>query len=368
MRLLPIEVELSRSARRTLSLAAFTGTVGLFPRFAAADDAVRLDYLAPVGCPDHLAFIDRVRQRVPTARAASPDELARELTVVVGEDEDGFSARLDFVDRHGETITRTLSGKTCDEVVTGIALVTALALEAQHETEAAEGHDAESPAPVGAPESAPPAEDTTPAPPAPATRATAAPTPRAPSSRPTAKRRAKARRGFRNGAGIGAGNAWFVAPGTPIVMDAAFRVGHSSITGSGRVGFRSWVSKGEVGVRTASFIGYTGALEGCPVAWPKESALRFEPCLALTLGVLEARGEPTEELLTTDSSRIFWGDVRGIARVRVALTDIVELEGQGELGVPLRTHRFLFQSPEQTVFEIPGAGIGWRAGILLHFP
>jgi hypothetical protein len=370
MRLLPPEVGVPGSARRALSQLALAGGVLLFPRLASADDAVRLDYLAPVGCPESTDFIERVKQRVPTAHVASPDELARELVIVVGEDEDGFTARLDFVDVHGETITRTLSGKTCDEVVTGIALVTALALEAQRETARAPGEDAAqaTPVPGESPENAPPADEK-PAEPA-ATRSHVAETRRPPPSPPRAKtpRARPVPSALRHGAGIGGGNAWFVAPGTPLVFDAVFRLGHTSLSGSARAGFRSWLSNASVGSHSASFIGYAGALEGCPLAWPHQSALRLEPCLGLTLGVLEAVGNRTVELPSVESARIFWADARGIARVRVAVSELVELEAQGELGVPLRTHRFLFQNPEQTVFEVPPYGLGWRAGVMLHFP
>jgi hypothetical protein len=96
--------------------------------------------------------------------------------------------------------------------------------------------------------------------------------------------------------------------------------------------------------------------------------VHVEPCGALTLGTLEGAGEPAASLVTTDSARILWADVRAIGRVRVAVTKLVELEGQAELGVPLRTHRFSFANPEQTVFQIPAFGPGWRAGVMLHFP
>jgi hypothetical protein len=368
MRLLPSEVELPGSARRALSLLVSTGGLCLLARPAFAEDAVRLDYLAPVGCPESTDFVERVKQRVPTAHVASPDELARELVVVVGEDEDGFRARLDFVDVHGETITRTLSGKTCDEVVTGIALVTALALEAQRESAGTSRDDAveAAPAPAEPPENAP-AGDARPAEPD-TTKRAEPPRPVAEPPRPVTPRPRRARPALRHGAGVGGGNAWFVAPGTPIVFDAVFRIGHTSVSGSGRVGFRSWLSSPTVGTRSASFIGYAGALEACPVAWPSRGVLRIEPCVGLTLGVLEGIGIRAVELPDVESARIFWADARGLGRARVAVSELVELEAQGEVGVPLRRHRFLFQNPEQTVFEIPAYGLGWRAGVLLHFP
>jgi hypothetical protein len=368
MRLLPLEVELPGSARRALAALTLASGVLLPVRGAAAVEAVRLDYRAPVECPDALVFIERVRKRVPSARMAAPEELAREVVVVVSTDEEGFMARLDFVDVRGETITRTLSGNACDDVVSGIALVTALALEAQRELE---GHAPEA-ASTAAPESPgdAPSDTETPAAPAAAPPINVNPPAALDPERvpPVPPRRRRARPRFLHGAGVGGGNAWFVAPGTPAVFDAMFRLAHTSLPGSLRAGFRGWLSAVTVGNRSANFLGYTGALEGCSVPWPRSGRVRFEPCLGTTLGVLEAEGDQSAELATAESARIFWADARGIARLRLTLTRLVELEGQGELGVPLRTHRFLFQNPEQTVFEVPRVGLGWRAGVMLHFP
>jgi hypothetical protein len=363
MRLLPLEVELSGSARRPLTALGVASAIWLASRPGVAAESVRLDYRAPVECPDAPVFIERVRTRVPSARMAEAGELAREVSIVVALDEEGYMARLDFVDVRGETITRTLAGNTCDEVVSGIALVTALALEAQHE-----------PAPGGTLPASEPTESTAPGagqrPESPA----AAPLPEAaeleaaPKSPPRARRARVRRRGFRHGAGVGGGNAWYVAPGTPAVFDAVFRVAHTSFAGSARAGFRSWIGTATIGGRSANFLGYAGSVEGCPISWPRSGRVRFEPCFGATLGVLEGEGDRTQQLQVTDSARIFWADVRGIARLRLAITKLVELEGQGEVGVPLRTHRFMFQNPEETVFEVPRAGLGWRAGVMLHFP
>jgi hypothetical protein len=159
-----------------------------------------------------------------------------------------------------------------------------------------------------------------------------------------------------------------VAPGLPAVFDAAFRLAHTSLAGSARAGIRFWTSSATIGSRSASFLGYAGLLELCAGAWPPSRRLRIEPCAGTTLGVLEGEGDRTEELSVTDSASIFWADVRGIGRFRLVITELVELEAQAEVGVPLRTHRFLFQNPERTVFKVPAVGLGWRAGVMLHFP
>lgn len=368
MRLLSLEVELSGAARRALTPLAIAAGVWLLPRPAVASEVMRLDYRAPLECPDVPVFVERVKKRIPSARLATPDELARAVTIVVGFDEDGYMARLDFVDVRGETITRTLSGSTCDEVVSGIALVTALALEAQRELSREVGADPAAPS-AETPGDAPPAADAPvqaePGPPAPVAPSPVAPPP---PPRDEPPRREPRRSGFSHGAGVGGGNAWYVAPGTPAVFDATFRLAHASLPGSARAGFRSWISTLTLGDRSARFLGYAGTLEACPIEWPRTGRVRLELCLGVTLGVLEGEGERTQSLPLVDSARIFWADARAVPRLRAALTRLVELEGQAEVGMPLRTHRFLFQDPEETVFDVPSVGLGWRAGVMLHFP
>jgi hypothetical protein len=344
----PVEVELSRAARRTLTFIALPGalSIALFHREAAADQAIRADYLAPVGCPEHEEFLERVRQRIPDARAAGPDELARKVSIVVSEDEEGFVARLDFVDVTGETIIRTLTGATCDEVVTGIALVTALALEAQREEDGTP-----EPPPSPPPQEAPPAA----VPPAnrdrPPSFVSFEPEDETPPPR------------WRWAVGIAAGNAWYGAPGLPIAVDVLLRLGRTGRSASARAVARYWLSSTS-GDRAATFQGWTGGLEGCPLAWP-EGTLKLEPCAALDLGALSARGQRPD--LTPQTGTIFWADARIIARARVVL-GFVELEAQGELGFPLRRHAFVFDNPRENVWEIPDLGAGWRAGATIHFP
>jgi len=386
---------LSRSTRRAL-IRLLSGAVAivLFHRGATADEALRIEYSAPPTCPNQAEFLARVQARLSAARAPEPGEFARTVSVAVNKEEDGFSARLQFVDARGETIVRTLSGKTCDEVVSGIALVTAHALEAPDDERREPvpppaSVEAVAPgAPVTATSAAPfgtaaeagtaapngtaaPAGTVTPA-------ATAAPVAPVATAAPTAKKPpappAPVPRGeppvdrFRMGAGLGGGVIWYAGPELPFSADVAFRVGHTSTAASGRVAFRYWTSTAEVGVATTRFQGFSGGLEGCPLAWPTTGSVRLEPCAGVSLGTLEGSAEDSPALGGETSASIGWADARAIARLRFVPEGILEFEAQGELGFPLVRHEFVLANPRVTVFKLPAVGPGVRAGVMLHFP
>ena len=112
-------------------------------------EQVRVTYDAPPSCPTSEAFLSQVRARVGTDWEAPRDVLASTIEVRVSGTESQRVARIDFVDDHGQKFTRTISATTCDEVVSGIALITALAIESRM----AEAFDPDESAPVPDPAS-----------------------------------------------------------------------------------------------------------------------------------------------------------------------------------------------------------------------
>ena len=85
----------------------------------------------PAACPSEVDFLERVRSRVQRARFAEPGELAHTFEVTIGSaDGDGaFLGRVEFVDSDGQRVARSLKGSACDELASGLALITALALD-----------------------------------------------------------------------------------------------------------------------------------------------------------------------------------------------------------------------------------------------
>lgn len=94
-------------------------------------EKVRVTYQATPGCPGSDAFFEQVRARVGSGWEAPPNELARTIEVRVTGGAEKSVARIDFVDENKQPIARVVTAATCDEVVTGIALVTALAIESR---------------------------------------------------------------------------------------------------------------------------------------------------------------------------------------------------------------------------------------------
>lgn len=126
--------------------SAFVAGVAVAQTPGHPAEKVRVTYEASAGCPGSDAFLEQVRARVGNTWEAPPNELARTIEVRVTGNVERSVARIDFVDENNQTISRVVTAKTCDEVVTGIALVTALAIESR----IAEAVGESEPATVGA--------------------------------------------------------------------------------------------------------------------------------------------------------------------------------------------------------------------------
>jgi hypothetical protein len=128
------------------------------PAFADKE-TIALDYTASSGCPDRAKFVERVHTFTSKADIASDDGLPhRKFGIRVVRSAGVVRGELTIDDRGAKT-TRDVSGNTCDEVVSALALATAIAVD----PEALSGEPVSAPTPP--PE--PPAPTPTPAPPKP---------------------------------------------------------------------------------------------------------------------------------------------------------------------------------------------------------
>jgi hypothetical protein len=328
-----------------------------------AQEAVRFEYRAPTECPTLAVFEERVRERSLHVRVAAEAELARTFDVTVLVTGDATSARVEFVDDDGSYASRTVGGATCDEVVSSIALVVALAIDARAARGSARA------APSGAPSAAPdargyPPPRKEPLPPNAGTSSAA----RVPRATRGDRRLASTAHAWAPRVGLGAGFASHEGPSGALVLDA-FVAAHpfsprTSVRGS-LFHFRSGAttSSGQV----ATFRGYGLRAEACPWALLVRTFFA-EPCAGLDLGAIQAKGVPGASVVNPRSSTRFWWQAEATSRLGVILGRVV-VEAQGELAVPLFSYRFGFGAETGGVpaFRMPRVGVGARAGAGVRF-
>jgi hypothetical protein len=315
-----------------------------------AVDPVRFDYRAPGVCPDAEAFARRVSERTTRVRLGEPGELSRTFVVEVAFDEDGASARVEFTDTRGTSVVRAVRGETCDEVVSAIALVTALAIEA--------GTDAEG-------ESVPPI--------APAPSAAAPPivrpSPVSPRKRPLPAPEPDAVVGS---VGVETGVSTWLGPPPALGLGVFGEVG-AYAGASGRLTLLGTTAstlvplEGTSRYRRGDFRALLARIEGCPVAMLLGAGFRLVPCVAVGLGALEGAGQ-AETVSPARSKTIVWADVVPALRLDFTVADSLVFFAEGELGLPLVRHRFVFEGPEDEVWNVPVAGAGASFGMAWRFP
>ena len=119
-----------RACRRMGAMMLLALSVAGSPaRANAAPEHIRLQFSAPPNCAKNATFIRALRQRTGRFRLANGDERTRVFVVNITQANASVSGRLEIQGPQAETSMRSVSGKTCDEVVAALALMTALAID-----------------------------------------------------------------------------------------------------------------------------------------------------------------------------------------------------------------------------------------------
>jgi hypothetical protein len=272
-------------------------------------------------------------------RLAAADELARTFAVTVAAELDGFAGSVEFLDEAGSPVSRRVRGQQCDEVVTSLALITALALEARLEPE---------PEALRAPER--PAESA----------AAPQPLPQQPKPRES---RWERDRGQGPSARVGASGGYAVpleAFALGVLGQLDWARGSSPIAA---LRLRAHYAEGEheVGGRYANLrlLGLEASV--CPQGLRIESFAIYG-CAAFDVGSLRGRGVQSPELPFPGSSTILWVAVGAELRLAWQPDAPFWLELNGQLGTPLVKHTFMFRAPNAEAFRVEpelasGAGI-----------
>jgi hypothetical protein len=360
---------MSTPARRVVVLGGAALALGWRQvALGAEGEAVRIEFVAPPGCPDSGSFAHRIEERIANLRRAVDGERAR---VVRGEIEaraGGVLGRLVLIETDGRTSERTLEAADCRQATDALALIAALAIdprarETASAASSAPAHPGPPPAPSQVERPAPP-----PVPPAPPPRPVPSPAPSAPSASP-AKAEGETRRphplSFQATAtafgtlgmapGPTAGGALLVGvlvegPRAPWSWSVRIGVADTADRSFDRLG------------GTATFGLLAGLAEVCPLALRFGERIWVRPCVGGEYGVVRVGASNTSSAHPVDRP---WGGaglgfrfgvrVAGPFWVDAAIGGLVALQRDGfEFG----DARF-FDSPPVVGRALVGVGAIW---------
>jgi hypothetical protein len=313
--------------------------------FADAGE-VKLDYQVDPSCAGQDAFVSEVHARSPRIRFA-PDA-TRTLVVRVEAKGGKLTGRIEL----GGT-QRVVAGATCEEVISALGLVTALALDPLAST-------APNPTASSSSSAAPTASSTT-------TTSTNTGAPDAGADvvvvsedereLPVEKRKWSFAAGADAEVVLGAGPDPMFA--VPVFFEVARALGqHFALGGAARFVHADDTSlTGGIG---ADFDWTVGALDLCAIV--RAGRFRLDACERSAFGVLEAHGLG---ILPARSAARPWVDLGLALALRARVFGPFFVEATGHVGAVLVRDRF-FLEPNQTVFQAPnftgevGGGLGFE--------
>jgi hypothetical protein len=350
-------------ARAKVCVGAFGVMLGLCEPALAQSRAVSIAYRAPNECPSEAAFVREVLRRLSAVRVTDAADAERHFVVDVQSTSTDGRARLEFVDAEGSRVERELSARNCREAANGIALVTAVAIdprlsiadeppEERHETEPTRASE-----PTSASEPTP--------------RQTARQTTRATSqnvdSLPSRSKEVD-RAGWPWLAGVAGGVVSDVAPVWAATADAFAEAGPTrSFRGRLTLGYSDTGQFDLQGGLARFQLGFART-ELCPVAIRVANAIAFRPCAGVEAGALRAEGGASPRLAEPKSTPLVpWFAGIAALRAELELGSIFSTELEGQLRVPFLHHRYVFERPEQVVFETPDFGAGLLVGARARF-
>jgi hypothetical protein len=341
--------------RRLLSLAGIVlGAVGLCTLARADEEPIDLSFHAYEGCPSERQFLEQVVGRAAKTELASERARGRKFVVTVTTQRKDTLGKLEIV-AGGATASREVKGLNCSEVVSALALFTALAIDPNA-----------SATPAARDESAAPSTSSVSAVAAPAIPAVAPKPPDADdasrdsnaSKRDATQPGAKLLLGAR-GVAQGAFAGGSATPSTSL--------GGGLFVQASTPGFGSYRLSGayfaDDNVSTARFRLFAGRLDGCPVEIRLARGVAFEPCLALEVGRVQATSKETA-VLTSSTAERWWtaGDLLGRLRFAPIPTFFAEIEAGPS--VPFSRYVFYLGTEADTrgqVHQVPA--VGWVVGL-----
>lgn len=348
----------SRAARSRVGVSALGLTVAFASVVARATQTaarvpVLLTYLAPPECPSRKAFVEQLEARRVGVSLTDDPLSTRRVSVTVVAEAGQFVGRLQFDDDAGTAAMRSVQAGHCEEAVSAMALVTALALEAQLSPRAKQASSEASSAVVHA--ARPP-------------KALEAPTARvqnAPPNAPTAPRTP-----WTNEASMGLGVLPdLVGPGVTMAVGVDWGFGPTSVIPTFRLG-ATWADNR----RTSDIFGGREAVQYRLLAAKGElcsgrrlaaSVLSGSLCLGTEFGQYAAEGIPD----LGNGSRghdyaMFWSAVVTDAHLRVEAAPVF-FDFAPSLRAPLIRRTFVLRGASEDTYRIPTIAFGafWSVGV-----
>ncbi len=304
--------------------------------------AFRLEYWAQGRCPDASEFAHQIQTRAPRLRLAEGDEPALGFYAELIERAGAASGRLTARSPDGREVVREVRGPTCDDVVTALALIAALAADPNQPVEAA-------PAARVAP--ARPVQHGTERAAAPELEPELEPMPR-----------------WTFGIGGGFGFDSSIAPNPSYCLGIAFDAeGHAGSAWRPLFSLsllRAVSSTTETQGSTVSFDWVAFRLAACPARWPEETPLFVRPCGFLDAGLLggDVKSGPSSQAETKN-----WLAVGGFLRTEALVGEVVSFQLDGGVTVPLIRSSFSAGGGQPVAFQVPASGILGRIGLSYRF-
>ncbi len=327
----------------------------LAQRAGAEEERVALDYHAPDECPGKAAFESEVRAR--TAKVKFGAE-GRRFRVVVDRGESGGAGTLSIREGDAAPSERTLSGAACDEVVSALALVAALAVDPLASTAPrselvlpAEPEPEPEPAPAPKPEPAKAPVERVSSPPRPSPKPARAP------AEPT-----QFRAGLRADLVSGPAPKPLLAGGFELFLHRKTLLGES---GLGLGFFAAQTGVGGPDLETARFRWLVGRVALCPLGAGRP--LYYHLCAASDLGALHAEGLA---IYQPEARTRLWADAGAVAVAGCEFGPHWYAGLAAGALVNLTRDRFFFEAPPrpETVYDVPFATFFAGAGLGLAIP
>lgn len=322
-----------------------------------SSEPLSVHYAAASSCPPADEFFAAVQARSSRVRRAADEASARTVHVKLYRKRDTFVGELAIQDRGRASRVRQVSGATCDEVASAVALIAAVSIDPTAIAGSPPGPESPTSATDVPDVSAAPSPAETPSMPK-ATRTLAQPIRDAPSSPPHKSTSPKA-------------SAWVVAAdGSALHLGAsppAFR-GHVGLRYDTRIGtslgFGGALAQGQVesALARARLAWTTAVAEVCPFRLRFADHGLILPCAPVEIGTLSVAASGIENAST--HTRL-WASAGVHARIEWTLLTYVVLSAHAGGVVPLIRDTY-YVRPTDDVFRAPaimaiaGGGVGVR--------